>query len=141
MAAGALRAALGPEGARVEVVSAGTAAWDDQPATPESVAVAAVDGVDLREHRSRRLTPEILRGADLVIAMERAHARTVQSLGADPKRTHVLSEWPEPGDPELEVSDPYGGSREAYEECWRRIRAHVERLTPFVLEAMRARSY
>src|SRR6185503_356929 len=112
MAAGALRAALGPEAVRVEVASAGTAAWDDQPATPESVAVAAVDGVDIREHRSRRLTPEILRGADLVIAMERAHARTVQSLGADPKRAHVLSEWPEPGDAELEVSDPYGGSRE-----------------------------
>lgn len=141
MAAGALQGALGAEAGRVEVASAGTAARDDEPATPESIAVTAGDGVDIRAHRSRRLTPEVLRAADLVIVMERAHARTVQSLGADPKRTHVLSEWPQPGRPDFEISDPYGGSREAYEECWRRIQTHVERVTPYVLEAIRARSY
>jgi len=141
MAAGALRAALGTEAARVEVGSAGTAAWEGQPATADSVAVARADGVDISAHRSRRLTPELLRGADLVIAMERSHVPAIQSLGADLRHTHVLSEWPEPGDRDLTISDPFGASREAYEECWRRIQAHMSRLTPYVLEAIRARSH
>ena len=140
MAAGALRKELSEESARVDTSSAGTAAWEDQPATPEAVAVTAADGVDLSAHRSRRVTPAMVRGADLILVMEKGQVGTVQGLGADPGRTHVLSEWPEPGEPGLPVSDPFGASREAYEECWRRIQHHVKRLLPNVREALRARS-
>lgn len=140
MAVGALRQALGPDAARVDISSAGTAAWDGQPATQESVQAAARDDVDLRAHRSRRVTPALLRGADLVLVMERGHVGAVQALGADPNRTHVLSEWPAPGEPDLPISDPFGASTEAYEECWRRIRRHARRVAPHVIEALRARS-
>jgi protein-tyrosine-phosphatase len=140
MAAGALRKELGGETTQVEISSAGTAAWDGQPATPDAVAVAAADGVDLGAHRSRRVTAALLRNADLILVMEKAQAATVQGMGADPARTHLLSEWPEPGEPGLPVSDPFGASREAYEECWRRIRHHLKRLLPSVRETLRARS-
>jgi len=140
MAAGALRKELGPEGARVDVSSAGTAARDGQPAAESTLEVTARDGIDLSSHRSRPVTPGLLRAADLVLVMERGHLNAVQSLGADPRRTHVLSEWPEPGEPQLPISDPFGASIEAYEECWSRIRRHVKRLTPQVLEALRART-
>jgi protein-tyrosine-phosphatase len=53
----------------------------------------------------------------------------------------VISEWPAPGDAELPVSDPFGASIEAYEECWRRIRRHIDRIIPHVREALRARSH
>ena len=82
----------------------------------------------------------MLRAADLVVVMEKGQIGAVQGLGADPARTHLLSEWPEPGEPGLPVSDPFGASREAYEECWRRIRHHVKRLLPSVREALRTRS-
>jgi protein-tyrosine phosphatase len=140
MAAGVLRMELAGEGAQVDTSSAGTAAQEGEPAAPDAIAVAGADGVDLSAHRSRRVTSALVRGADLILVMERAHAGTVRSLGADPARTHVLNEWPEPGEPGLPVSDPYGASREAYEECWRRIRHHVKRLLPQVREALRARS-
>jgi protein-tyrosine phosphatase len=140
MAAGALRLELGEESAQVDTSSAGTAAWENQPATPEAVAVAAADGVDLSGHRSRRVTPALLRSADLVMVMESAQVAQVHALGADASRTHVLNEWPEPAEPAMPVSDPFGASREAYEECWRRIRHHVRRLVPHVREALRARS-
>ncbi len=140
LAAAALKDALGPDAERVEVLSAGTAAWEGQPASDGSLEVARGSGIELSGHRSRRATPELVRGADLVLVMEREHRRAVQSLGADPDRTHVLSEWPEPGEKDLPVVDPYGGSSEAYEECWRRIRRHVERIVPHVREALRARS-
>ena len=140
MAAAVLRDELGPDAARVEVSSAGTAAWEGHPAAEFSVEVASREGVRLDTHRSRRVTPALLRAADLVLVMEPAHASAVQVLGADPARIHVLSEWPEPAEEGLEVSDPFGGSIEAYEECWRRIRMHMKRVAPLVLEALRART-
>ena len=140
LAAAALIAALGPDRERVDVLSAGTAAWEGQPATPASVEIAASEGVDLSGHRSRRISPALVRAADLVIVMERGHENAVRALGADPDRTHVISEWPAPGNADLPVSDPFGASHEAYEECWRRIRRHVDRIIPHVREALRARS-
>ena len=50
-----LRAALGADRDRVQVVSAGTGALDGQPATGPAIEVARRDGVDLAGHRSRRL--------------------------------------------------------------------------------------
>ena len=140
MAAGALTAALGADSERIVVESAGTAAWEGQPATEPSLEVAAAAGIDLSRHRSRRVTPAMVRSADLVLVMERGHLAAVRSLGADPDRTHVLSEWPPPGEPGLEISDPFGASREAYEECWRRIQRHLERVLPVIRETSRARS-
>jgi protein-tyrosine phosphatase len=140
LAAAALVEALGQDAARVEVGSAGTAAWEGQPASEGAIEAAAQDSVDVSEHRSRRVTPALLRAADLVLVMERGHLSAVQALGAAPERTHVLSEWPEPGEPDLPVSDPFGASIEAYEECWRRIRRHVQRVAAHIHEALRARS-
>jgi protein-tyrosine-phosphatase len=139
MAAGLLKRDLGPDAERVVVDSAGTAAWDGQPATEPSVEVAAREGVDLKSHRSRRLTPALLREADLVLVMERGHLTTVRTLGADAARAHILSEYPPPGDPSLPVSDPFGASIEAYEECWRRIQTHLNRVVPVIREAQRVR--
>ena len=140
MAAAAFREELGPDAERVEVASAGTAAWDGQPASAGASAAAARAGLDLTAHRARRATAELLRGADLILVMEREHARAAIALGADPRRTHVLSELPEPGEPALAVSDPFGGSLEAYEECLGRIRRHVRRIVPGVREVLRSRS-
>jgi len=140
MAAGALRRLLQADGGRIVVESAGTAAWDDQPATEGAVRVAASAGVDLTGHRSQRLTPALVRGADIVLVMEPGHLAAVRALGADPEGSHVLSEWPGPGEPGLEISDPFGASSEAYEECWRRIQHHLERAVPYIREASGARS-
>ena len=140
MAAGALRHALGEEGARVRVESAGTGAWEGQPAAALAIEVAGRAGVDVREHRSRRLTAPMVREADWIVVMEKAHLGAVLALGAAAERTHVLSDWPAPGEPELVIEDPFGGSMEAYEECWRRIDRHMKRLAPHVLEALRTRS-
>ena len=140
MTAGLLRRELGADAERILVESAGTAAWEGQPATEPTLAVAEREGVSLDSHRSRRVTPAMVRAADLILVMERAHLTAVQTLGADPARTHVLSEWPPPGEPALAVSDPYGASIEAYEECWRRIERHLERVVPQIREASRSRS-
>jgi protein-tyrosine phosphatase len=139
LAAAAFQEELGADAGKVELVSAGTAAWDGQPASAGAREAAARAGLDLLAHRSRRAVSRLVRDADLILVMEREHARAAEALGADPGRVHLLSEWPEPGEPAQPVSDPLGGSLEAYEECLSRIRRHVRRIVPHVREALRAR--
>lgn len=140
MAAGILEHHLAADAGRVQVLSAGTAAWDGQPASELSVVVAARDGVDLRGHRSRRLSPDLVREADLILVMERSHMSAVRTLGGDQDKIHLLSDYPPPGEPSLPVSDPFGASIEAYEECWRRIKKHTQRVVNPIREALRTRS-
>jgi protein-tyrosine phosphatase len=139
LAAAALRAELGSDAPRVDVSSAGTAAVDGQPVSEGTRAVAAQSGIDLASHRSRRTTTPLVRAADFVFVMEPLHRVALEALGAPGERIHVLSEWPEPGEPGLPVADPFGASREAYEECWQRIQRHVRRIAPAVREALRSR--
>jgi len=135
----ALRAELGDDAEQIEVTSAGTAASPGQPASEGSRRVAAADGFDLSAHRSRALTPELARAADFVFVMSAGHRAAVEALGVPREQVHVLSEWPEPGEPELPVFDPFGASFEAYEECWRRLRRHARRIASPVRQALRER--
>lgn len=140
MAAAALADELGPDASRVEVLSAGTSAWEGQPASSGTLEVTLAAGLDLSAHRARRASAPLVRDADFVFVMEPLHRSALESLGAPMDRVHVLSEFPAPGDPGLPVSDPYGASKEAYEECWRRIRLHVRRLATVMRQALDARN-
>ena len=139
LAAIALRAELGDDAAHIEVCSAGTAVSPGQPASEGSQRVAAADGFDLSAHRARAVTAELMRAADFVFVMSAAHRAAVEPLGGPGQQVHVLSEWPEPGEPELPVFDPFGASFEAYEECWRRLRLHARRIASPVRQALRER--
>ena len=55
-------------GWRIE--SAGTWAQANQPAPPEVIQVMAKRGLDLKSHRSRMVSAEILAGFDLILTME-----------------------------------------------------------------------
>jgi len=135
----ALRAELGADAADVGVSSAGTGATLGLPASEGSRQVAAADGFDLAEHRSRPVTRELVGEADLVFVMSASQRASVLALGAPAGQVHVLSEWPEPGEPGLPVFDPFGASSEAYEECWRRLRRHARRIAPHVQRLLHER--
>ncbi len=135
----ALAAELGEDAGAVEVSSAGTAATVGQPASEGTRRIAAAEGYDLSGHRARLVTPDMARQADLVIVMSASHRTTLEAAGVPREQVHVVSEWPEPGEPGLRVFDPFGASFEAYEECWRRLRRHARRIAPFVRQALRER--
>ncbi|MFZ4518757.1 MAG: hypothetical protein ACOYOP_10230 [Microthrixaceae bacterium] len=60
------------------------------PAAEGSVQTAARRGLDLRSHHSRRIDPDMLDAADVVLAMEGAHV--MRLVGDWPERTdHVLT--------------------------------------------------
>ncbi len=135
----ALQAELGEDAAAVEVSSAGTAATAGQPASEGTRRIAAGEGFDLSGHRARPVTPDLARQADLVFVMSASHRASLEAAGVPREQVHVVSEWPEPGEPGLPVFDPFGASFEAYEECWRRLRLHARRIAPFVRQALRER--
>lgn len=64
----------------IEVLSAGIAAVEGQPASAQAVSVMAEEGIDLRKHRSRQLTPEMIKDADLVLTMTANHKKAVLKM-------------------------------------------------------------
>lgn len=60
----------------IEVSSAGFL-FDGESAASDSIAVMAELGIDISAHRSRIIDPEMVRAADLVVTMERTHARSL----------------------------------------------------------------
>ena len=76
----------------VHVHSAGLIT-EGEAATPHGIAVMADRGLDLSAHSSRRLTEELIAGADLVIGMGRRHVAEVSVLVPDAwPRTFTLKE-------------------------------------------------
>ena len=61
----------------VEVTSAGIAAMLGVSATPPTVAAARARGFDLTDHRSTAVEYDLVRGADLVIGLERRHVQEI----------------------------------------------------------------
>ena len=99
----------------VEVLSAGVFAGDGAPATAEAIAAAAEYGADIADHRSRKLTTELIREADLVFCMTESHVAGVICLapGAAEKVRRL--------DPRRNVPDPIGGSLAVYRQTAQRI--------------------
>jgi protein-tyrosine phosphatase len=74
MAEGLLARHLRDRGIEATVSSVGLLT-EGMPATDVAVEVLAERGIDIGEHRSRRITPEILGAADLILGMTREHVR------------------------------------------------------------------
>ena len=92
MAEALLRHRLEAAGVDAHVHSAGLL-LDDRPASAEGVAVMSARGIDTSAHRSRRMTREMLRDADLVIGMAREHVREAVLLVPEAwSRTYTLKE-------------------------------------------------
>jgi protein-tyrosine phosphatase len=122
-----LRHRLGP-GRRWVVTSAGVAAARGMPASDAAVRVLDELGIDLRGHRSRPLTRDLLDRAEVVVVMTASHRDQVHAMAPESAgKVHLLRAFhpTEDGD----VLDPIGLSEDAY----RRIRDEVTEALPGLL--------
>jgi len=136
MAEGLLREALSARGIeQVTVGSAGTGAWDGAPASEGAYLVGLEHGLDLSEHRARLLTRDLVREADLVLAMSGHHLARVAELGGEPK-VHLLGTYAGRDAARAEVSDPFGSDlasyRSTFDELQELIGLVVGRVTGMV---------
>ncbi|RMH79846.1 MAG: hypothetical protein D6683_05715 [Actinomyces sp.] len=78
----------------LEVRASSAGFWvDGEPASGAAVRVMAERGLDISDHRSRVVTPELVRSHELVVAVERELARRVVTLVDEPDtvtRVHTL---------------------------------------------------
>jgi len=140
LAAGLLRHML-PTALRrsAHVHSAGTHGLDGEPATPFAVQAAAAMGVDITGHRARSLDPEMVRQADIILAMEPFHrdiiVRALPSVASG--RVHLLAKFETPRRSDT-IDDPYTKPLKTYQACLARIHNCLEGLIPQLSEERRA---
>jgi len=123
MAEAAMRHALAARGVRAELGSAGIDALDDEPAHPLSVAAVAQAGLgDLSTHRSRLISPLMVRNADIVLCMEPLHRKSIVSRAPEAAgRVRLLGHWAG-----IEIADPVGGPAHEYVECLKLMSACID---------------
>ncbi len=115
MAEGLFRAALPPEWRNdVTVSSAGTHAWDGQPASSLSVTAVKEKGIDISGHRARLVTPDIINKASLVVALAGAHVVYMKTVVPGAGEWMILLGELDVERGDKDVRDPVGGSLEDY---------------------------
>jgi RpiB/LacA/LacB family sugar-phosphate isomerase len=116
------------------VLSAGLGAMDGQPPTPHSVRAMRELGVDIAAQRSRMLTTELVRSADLILGMTHSHVDTVALLYPPAaEKTFLLREFDETLETyEKDISDPIGSSYPVYVECRDQIEQGIVTLLKFM---------
>src|SRR5215212_6918095 len=97
----------------VEVSSAGVSAWDGSSASDGALLVGMERQLDIGDHRSRLLTPELVEEQDLILAMGPQHLERIEAIGGRGK-THLLTAYASRGTVDRPVSDPFGGGLEVY---------------------------
>lgn len=112
----------------LQVDSAGLGAFPGLPAAENAVTAMKARGIDLSGHRSRPVAG--LEGYDLVLGMTRAHRDALRArYPAFADRIFTLGEYAGTGG---DLSDPFGGSLEVYEQTARALeqalQAVVERI-------------
>ena len=103
------------------VASAGVAAVDGMPVSAQSIRSLDAMGIEFKG-RSKRLTTEMIRGAELVLCMTAAHRDAALELaGGDPTLEAKIQRL----DPDGDVPDPIGQGQDRYDEVAARLRAVI----------------
>lgn len=132
-----LAAKLGCKGEELDeqgaiVMSAGIAAMLGGRAAAEAIHALTPLGIDLTAHESQPLTEQLVRHADLILAMTRSH------------RQAILAEWPDAASrvkllchDDADVPDPVGGPAEQYERCLAQMKPELEKWADHVADELK----
>lgn len=114
---------LGTEGVVAE--SAGTLDLDGRGASHWAIEVAAENGLDLSHHVSRQVNKRMLEDASIVVAMSQGHAEQLSSILPAVERRMLV----------LDVPDPYGLQKQAYEAVFGAIKDAM----PLIIDEVRVK--
>lgn len=104
-----------------KISSAGIIGSSGFPATAEAVTACAALGVDIKAHRNKALSKELIKESDIVFAMEQIHRERVIALDQKAaKRCLLLA-----GD--MGIPDPIGHPQRFYNNCAKLIERFVQK--------------
>jgi len=126
VAAALLARALAVHG--ITVQSAGLLGFN-RPMPPDALAAAGGHRLDLADHRSRLVTVDLVRSADLIVVMDAAQQRLIcERFGRRPADILVLGDL-DPGPVQTRtIHDPVNDDREVFEQVYERIARCVREL-------------
>ena len=98
-------------------------------ASQEATQIMEAEEVDLKKHRSTQLTPELIRKADLILAMSPFHRQTALRMAEDAKnKTFLLKEFTGIDAKNAQIADPMGCTLEVFKKVFKEIKTACERL-------------
>jgi len=107
----------------IQLSSAGLGALAGHPMDATALQLLAEHDIDGTLHRARQLTPAMLRGADLVLGMEKSHVAAMTRLAPEASgKIFLLDKWLQGRD----IPDPYRQQRVAFEHVYGTIAQGVE---------------
>jgi tRNA threonylcarbamoyl adenosine modification protein (Sua5/YciO/YrdC/YwlC family) len=120
----------------VEAFSAGTSVFFKSSASAETISVLKQTGIDATKHQSRPISNMLLKKADLIFVMTRAHRMQIlERAPSVEKRIYLLKEFatiPKGYETDLDIFDPIGRPHDAYEECMLIIKEAIGKIVKLI---------
>ncbi len=113
MAMGLLRKRLSNEADNWRIESAGVWAQTGQPAAYNTLMLLYSRKIDLSDHQSRPISPELMNDFNLILTMERGHKEALQA--GFPKHARKVFLITEVVGEKYDIEDPIGGPMGDYE--------------------------
>jgi len=106
--------------------SAGLSAIDGSPASENAIKAMEELMLDISSHKAKKITPELIEQADIVVPMTSTHAYILLQYGVHAEKIVLLSIGYGGscggGDG---IFDPYGGDIETYRQCAQQIKEGI----------------
>lgn len=113
----------------IEIITAGVMTPTGLLPTPEAVQLLHEEHVDIRRHRSRPLTEDMIRRADLILGMTPFHVqRAIRQCEDARSKTFLLKEYVGREGRNTQIADPMGGTLEIFKKCFSEIKQSLNRL-------------
>lgn len=122
-----------PSLSHVKVYSAGISAYTGDGPSENAIKALEKVGLDLSDHRSRRLSPELLEISDIIFTMTRVHRDLIRELYPQVSVPILLFREPAAGD-NAEVPDPFGGNLDLYLETRDSLAEAIPPLVGYIKE-------
>ena len=134
MAAAWFRHLCGQDGLDWTAGSAGLGAFAGDGASLHAKEVMAARGIDLSHHAARPFSAYLADEADRIVVMTHSHRQRLLSLVPDAAdKTFLLMHYSRLH-PETDVPDPFCGSLQTYESCFRIMEEAIENLKNSLIE-------
>lgn len=117
----------------IQVLSAGIAIIGGYRATQETIELMQKQGIDISNHYTQRISPEMIKKSDIILVMEKMHEERIKQLAPEVKnRVFLLKEFAKIEDNNLDIADPIGKPVAIYEQTLYIIKEAIERVAKII---------
>lgn len=119
----------------MNISSAGISAFETESANQKAINTLIKDGINIKEHKARQISSEIIKDSDLILTMTSSHKNIIlSSIPELSNKIYTLKEYAYLINNEnvigrnLDIADPFGGDYNIYERCALEIKTYLEKI-------------